>query len=90
MIEYAFVEMDNVLPVGSCYVKNKMYRMQDANNEMGMFIEMKFDPEKGVRYVLLNTALKRIEGSIMVELNDEELEMFHFSDRLEYYKEDTV
>ena len=87
MIEYDFVEMDNVKPQGSCYFSHKMYRMGDADNQLGIYIEMKFDPKKGVRYVLLNTSMERIEGSIMTELSDDELDKFKFGSRKEYYKD---
>ena len=85
MIEYDFVEMDNVIPQGSCYISHKMYRMTDNEDQLGIYIEMKFDKEKGVRYVLLTTTMERVEGSIMTELNDDELDMFRFGSRKEYY-----
>lgn len=85
MVDYCFVEMDNVKPQGSCYIEHKMYRMSDNKDQVGVYVEMKFDSEKGVRYVLLNTSMERIEGSIMTELTDDELDMFKFGSRQEYY-----
>jgi hypothetical protein len=87
MVDYIFVEMDNVKPQGSCFVPHKMYRMSDNNDQVGIYIEMKFDASKGVRYVLLNTSMERIEGSLMTELTDDELDKFKFGERLEYYKD---
>jgi hypothetical protein len=87
MVDYCFVEMDNVKPQGSCYVAHKMYRMSDNNDQVGIYVEMKFDAVKGVRYILLNTSMERIEGSLMTELTDDELDAFKFGERLEYYKD---
>lgn len=83
-----FVEMDSIEMIGSPYFKGKFYRLTDQGNKVGVFVSVEFDGKaKEAVYTIMTSDMQTIKGTTLVELNDEELDMFNFGARSNYYAE---
>lgn len=89
MVDYCFVEMDNVKPIGNIYFTGKIYKLiGDETETMGVYVSMNFNKDKGiVEYVLMTFDKGAVTGEIMTELNDEELDLYKLGNRKDYYAE---
>jgi hypothetical protein len=86
MIGFEFIEMDQITPIGCPYIKGRMYQMADQDNKIGVYVGMEFDSKsKEVIYILVGSDRKQIRGNTMVELSDEDLDLFGLDERTEYY-----
>ena len=86
MVGTEFIEMDNIEPLGSPYFKGKMYRIAGDNDTLGVFVKMEFDGDNMEPiYTIVTSAKEFIRGNTMVEMNDEELDLFGYGLRKEYY-----
>lgn len=86
MIGEEFIEMDSIEVIGSPYIKGKMYRLTDQGDKLGMFVKQRFDQKtKEVIYTIVTSDREAIEGTTLVEMGDDDLDLFGFGIRSDYY-----
>lgn len=86
MIGEEFIELESIEPMGNPYFKGKMYRLTDQDNQLGVFVKQKFNSKtKEVEYTIVTSAMETITGNTLVEMSDDELDLFNFGLRTDYY-----
>lgn len=87
MIDWCFINMESIKPIGSIYFIGKIYHLVEEDTR-GIYVSSEFNTDKGtIVYTIMTFDKGAVSGEIMAELDDEELGIFKCGNRKSYYAE---
>lgn len=88
MVNFHFIDVKSIEASNCNFHRGKLYRMEDRDDIVGSFVGMDFDEKtKSFTYSIVTSTRDVITGTEMIELSDEDLDIFGIGDRFAYYTE---